>query len=62
VKGKIRYGTLVVEEGGELSGDVDSLTTAAVPASSPAKPSSAAPSTTPAPKPEVVQSPRGAVG
>jgi len=27
VKGKIRYGTLVVEEGGELSGDVDSLTT-----------------------------------
>ena len=28
VKGKIRYGTLVVEEGGELSGDVDSLTTA----------------------------------
>jgi cytoskeletal protein CcmA (bactofilin family) len=29
VKGKIRYGTLVVEEGGELSGDVDSLGTAA---------------------------------
>lgn len=25
VQGKIRYGTLVVEEGGELSGDVDSL-------------------------------------
>lgn len=25
VKGKVRYGTLVVEEGGELSGDVDSL-------------------------------------
>ncbi|MDD5247679.1 MAG: polymer-forming cytoskeletal protein [Rhodocyclaceae bacterium] len=35
VKGKIRYGALVVEEGGELSGDVDSLNTA--PATSAAK-------------------------
>ncbi|HEX8989074.1 MAG TPA: polymer-forming cytoskeletal protein [Rhodocyclaceae bacterium] len=41
VKGKIRYGTLVVEEGGELSGDVDSLTTEgakAAPATSSAPP------------------------
>jgi cytoskeletal protein CcmA (bactofilin family) len=65
VKGKIRYGTLVVEEGGELSGDVDSLGTspaavagkASSPAAAPAAPMTVS-------KPEVVPgfSSRGAAG
>lgn len=61
VKGKIRYGTLVVEEGGELSGDVDSLAT--TPATATAKAPSIA-SAASVSKPEVVQgySSRGAAG
>lgn len=57
VKGKIRYGALVVEEGGELSGDVDSLATSTT--TLPGKSSA-----TPMSKPEVVQglSSRGAAG
>jgi cytoskeletal protein CcmA (bactofilin family) len=56
VKGKIRYGTLVVEEGGELSGDVDSLTT--TPAGTKA---AATPPVSAVNKPEVLQHPsRGA--
>ncbi|HEX8964575.1 MAG TPA: polymer-forming cytoskeletal protein [Rhodocyclaceae bacterium] len=51
VKGKIRYGTLVVEEGGELSGDVDSLNTS--PPAAAAKSPAVAP--VPAAKPEMVQ-------
>lgn len=39
VSGKIRYGTLVVEEGGELSGDIESL---APVAAAPGKPAPAA--------------------
>jgi cytoskeletal protein CcmA (bactofilin family) len=63
VKGKIRYGTLVVEEGGELSGDVDSLAT--TPTTTAGKSPTIAPA---APvsvnKPEVVQgySSRGVAG
>lgn len=37
VSGKIRYGTLVVEEGGELSGDIASLETSATKSQSPGK-------------------------
>lgn len=62
VKGKIRYGTLVVEEGGELSGDVDSLATT-TPVTTTAKSPTIAPAA-PVTKPEVVQgySSRGAAG
>jgi cytoskeletal protein CcmA (bactofilin family) len=60
VKGKIRYGTLVVEEGGELSGDVDSLGTA--PGAAAGKPEAGAAAAAPA-KPEASGlSPRGAFG
>lgn len=59
VKGKIRYGTLVVEEGGELSGDVDSLGTASGAAG---KASEAGASVTAPGKPESGFSPRGAFG
>lgn len=52
VKGKIRYGTLVVEEGGELSGDVDSLGTTATVESKPPTIEPAA-ATTPANKREI---------
>ena len=47
VSGKIRYGKLVVEEGGQLSGEIEvgvgSATRAAQPASAPANASSASP-------------------
>jgi len=42
VSGKIRYGALVVEEGGELSGDIASLGTAPAGARAPASPPAAA--------------------
>lgn len=42
VSGKIRYGTLVVEEGGELSGDIESLAPAAAAAGKPAPASNTA--------------------
>lgn len=60
VKGKIRYGALVVEEGGELSGDVDSLGTSQTAA--PAKPAAVAVKEPAGPnRPEVVHPPRGLV-
>lgn len=37
VSGKIRYGSILIEEGGEISGDVKSLTAAGKDASRPAK-------------------------
>lgn len=48
VSGRIRYGNIRIEEGGEISGEVSTLAKVAAPAARPAQPAAAAPAPHPA--------------
>ena len=52
VTGKIRYGKVVIEEGGQLSGDIECSSASAQPSTTSAR-SAASPTSTPSPTPAV---------